>query len=495
MDQQLEQLAAFVANANSVEGLTRPLLTLLQRITGLESIYLTSIDETTAIQQVNIAYNAGTLTIQEGLTVPWRDTLCKRALDSNTFVTDDVPSIWGDSAAAKALGLQSYISVPMYTEQGKLMGTLCGASSKRLTLAQTPEYRHIIALCADLISHQWHRETASQAAHARADAAETALNRVKLLSAISEFCVAAQSLSLAMVQVASYMQQSGYWQQVMAFDVADGHFTALLSAHQQWQQPLHSWRSALSAAALQQSVQYLPATKGPMLAADLSAALVNIYVGHHVVAAILVLPHHQTPLHEHADLLAGIGNALTLLAARLDEHDKLLALNQQFAHAALHDALTGLPNRRYLMTALEGYLAKAQRQQHAFALAFVDLDKFKAINDHFGHETGDNFLQAIAARLQQSLRKDDFLARQGGDEFVLICPLAERNLTEIPDLQQRLRQCCTGQFTLARHTFDYAGPSIGVVLWQPGDTLDLDLLLSQADAAMYEDKLRRRGGE
>ena len=123
MDRQLEQLAQFVAAANTVEGLTRPLLALLQRITGLESTYLTAIDETAGVQHILIAHNAGALTLPEELTVPWHDTLCKRALESQQFVTEDVAGCWGDSDAARELGLKSYISVPVKNQDGSVFGT------------------------------------------------------------------------------------------------------------------------------------------------------------------------------------------------------------------------------------------------------------------------------------------------------------------------------------------------------------------------------------
>lgn len=492
MDRQLEQLAQFVANANSVEGLTRPLLGLLQQITGLESTYLTSIDEQAGWQRVDIVHNTGQLQLPEGLTVPWHDTLCKRALKSQCFVTENVAEVWGDSEAAKQLGIKTYISVPICSNTGELRGTLCGASTRHHGLSLQPELMQLIQLCADLISHQLNRESASAAAHARAEAAEYQLERVQLLATVSELCVAAQSLSLAVTQIASVMQQSGYWQQVLPFEMQQQEFIALAAGGQIWQQLLPPWLACASTARLEHHVVALSAATRPAQAQDNNGVLVNIYVDEQVVAALLVLDAKDLTVADNKLLLLSISNALSLLAARLDEHQQLVALNQQFSYFALHDPLTGLPNRRYLLEELQRQIARAERQQQHFCVVFVDLDKFKAINDQYGHETGDDFLKEFASKLSRGLRKGDFVARQGGDEFVMICQLAEHSEMQRQELEQRIRQLCSGDFHLPKVTLMYEGPSIGIVIRHPGGSSDVDSLLSQADAAMYQDKQQRR---
>ena len=170
----------------------------------------------------------------------------------------------------------------------------------------------------------------------------------------------------------------------------------------------------------------------------------------------------------------------------------LLDANQQLTYHARHDALTGLPNRRYLLEELERLIARGVRQQLGFYLIFVDLDKFKLINDQFGHETGDEFLRQIAQRLEQVLRKGDFVARQGGDEFVLLCQAPEISTEQSELIINRIRQCCSGVFSLGDFKLLYHGPSLGAVSWHSGDSQDIDLLLSLADVAMYQDKQRRR---
>ena len=131
LDALLARLTSTVPVARNLDQLTRPLLEMLGSITGLESTYLTTIDLRAGEQHVLIARNTGAMTIPEGLTVAWSDTLCKRALDENRPFTDDVCGIWGDSDAARALGIQTYVSTPVRTDDGALYGTLCAASSQR----------------------------------------------------------------------------------------------------------------------------------------------------------------------------------------------------------------------------------------------------------------------------------------------------------------------------------------------------------------------------
>lgn len=130
MEALIAQLSTTVPKAQSLEQLTRPLLDMLGSATGLESTYLTTVDEQAAQQRVLLARNAGSLQIREGLTVHWQDTLCRRALEENQPVTLDVPQRWPDSAVARHLGIQTFVSVPVRADDGALIGTLCGASAQ-----------------------------------------------------------------------------------------------------------------------------------------------------------------------------------------------------------------------------------------------------------------------------------------------------------------------------------------------------------------------------
>ncbi len=147
------------------------------------------------------------------------------------------------------------------------------------------------------------------------------------------------------------------------------------------------------------------------------------------------------------------------------------------------DPLTGLPNRTLLANRLRDAAARARRTRRLVALAYVDLDGFKAINDSHGHDVGDRFLEAIAQRMSQLLGDVDTLARVGGDEFVaLVTDLPDRSAAHAP--LGRLRDVLAAPVVVG----DVAGSlsaSIGVAFLEPDDDLDGDQLLRQADQAMY----------
>ncbi|MDR7269232.1 diguanylate cyclase [Pelomonas saccharophila] len=156
MDSFFAQLSDSVTSARTLEDLTRPLLELLEAVTGLESTYLTTVDLAEGLQHVVYARNSRNLQIPEGLSVPWGDTLCKRALDENRPYSDDVAGVWGDSGAARDLGIQTYVSTPVRTDDGALYGTLCAASSQRLPMA--PMAEQALRLFARLIEQHVERE-------------------------------------------------------------------------------------------------------------------------------------------------------------------------------------------------------------------------------------------------------------------------------------------------------------------------------------------------
>ncbi|WP_445679391.1 sensor domain-containing diguanylate cyclase [Radicibacter daui] len=152
----LDRVFETLSVSRSLEELTRPLLGLLQAVTGLDSAYLTQVDEGAGVQSILFSNNSRAMVIPEGLSVPWGDTLCKRALDENCAYTDDVAARWGESEAARALGIQTYASTPIYLESGALYGTLCAASSERRPLS--PDGQQVLSLFSTLIAQQVQRE-------------------------------------------------------------------------------------------------------------------------------------------------------------------------------------------------------------------------------------------------------------------------------------------------------------------------------------------------
>lgn len=345
MDPILAGLSNSLPQARSIEQLTRPLLDMLGSVTGLESTYLTSIDLKADVQHVRFARNAGQLQIPEGLSVPWSDTLCKRALDEGRMCTSDVSRSWPDSEAARQLGIQTYVSAPVRTDDGILLGTLCAASAKPHQI--TPQAEVVLKLFSNVIANFLQRELLLEQLHA------------------------------ANVRLMSY---------------------------------------------------------------------------------------------------------------------------------ALTDPLTGLPNRRALYEELERLERRAMREGGSVLVGLVDLDGFKGINDTYGHQQGDVFLQEVSRRLASTLRSSDMLGRIGGDEFVLVGPgpAIERGNAgpggealrgEAEDaarsLEERATAATIGRYQLGDAVVPYEGASVGVVAVDPRG-LDAEAAVRLADARMYEIKRARK---
>jgi diguanylate cyclase (GGDEF)-like protein len=157
----------------------------------------------------------------------------------------------------------------------------------------------------------------------------------------------------------------------------------------------------------------------------------------------------------------------------------------ELRHQALHDSLTGLPNRALVLDRAEQLLVRARREHTEVALLFIDLDNFKDINDSLGHAAGDELLGAVAARFQAALRQTDTVGRLGGDEFVVVAE--GESLAGGPELvAQRLLDVMREPFHLGQSTTDYiVTASIGVAC---GDRADPQDLLRDADIALYEAK-------
>ena len=160
-----------------------------------------------------------------------------------------------------------------------------------------------------------------------------------------------------------------------------------------------------------------------------------------------------------------------------------------YMYQAYHDLLTGLANRRLFKDRLELAIAQARRYKYSLALMFLDLDRFKVINDTLGHSVGDNLLIEVAARLKNCVRKGDTLARQGGDEFTLLLPQVD-NQEGIIRTADKINRTFSAPFHIDGHEL-YAFMSIGIALFpEHGD--DIDTLIKNADIAMYHSKANGR---
>ncbi len=181
----------------------------------------------------------------------------------------------------------------------------------------------------------------------------------------------------------------------------------------------------------------------------------------------------------------GIVSYLQDITERKKAEDALIAQKEILRYQAHHDALTGLPNRVLFTDRLEQGIEKAKRHEEGLALFFIDLDKFKHINDSLGHSAGDSVLKIIAKRLKDIIRKEDTLARLSGDEFTLIMEEL-RHSKDASLLAEKILKTLAEAIVIDDQKI-YVSGSIGISFY-PQDATDAQSLLKYADTAMYKAK-------
>ena len=210
--------------------------------------------------------------------------------------------------------------------------------------------------------------------------------------------------------------------------------------------------------------------------------LANHTVLIHRNGTAIAIEDSASPIRDRADVV--IGGVLVFH----DVSDKR-NLMKELAHQAHHDALTGLPNRLLFNEHLNQALAQARRKRGKLAVLFLDLDRFKLINDTMGHSLGDLLLNVVAERIRETLREGDTLARQGGDEFLILLPEIFQQ-QEAVTVSERILGVFSQPFILEGNEV-YMSTSIGISLY-PTDGSDLETLVKQADTAMYYAKEQGR---
>ncbi|MDO9364732.1 MAG: diguanylate cyclase [Methylotenera sp.] len=244
---------------------------------------------------------------------------------------------------------------------------------------------------------------------------------------------------------------------------------------------------------------YAPVTHLRLFVIKNTAIIIPLFI----LFMVLMLRHMMRPLMnaaKHADQMTqGKIPFEPLPVVRHDEvgHltdafnrvlSKLLESRAELEHMAHHDTLTGLPNRQLLADRVEQALARAKRNQMQVAVLFLDLDGFKPINDQFGHKAGDMALREVARRLSDIVRREDTVARVGGDEFVIL-------LTDLNDNARNTAKFVANKclaafqqpFNINHHSCQL-GTSIGIALSTGRNECDSDKLLIAADHAMYKAK-------
>lgn len=166
------------------------------------------------------------------------------------------------------------------------------------------------------------------------------------------------------------------------------------------------------------------------------------------------------------------------------------AYEEKISFLAFHDRLTGLASRELLYERLSQAISQARRKYDRLALLFMDLDGFKAVNDNYGHEAGDELLKTVARRMQLCIRDEDTAARMGGDEFAIVLGGIEE-ITDASPAAEKLIQKLSEPYRLPGGQECTIGVSIGIAIF-PEDGAELDKLMSVADTAMYHSKAKGR---
>lgn len=208
----------------------------------------------------------------------------------------------------------------------------------------------------------------------------------------------------------------------------------------------------------------------------------GVFVAAPTVAALLPNLHLENEVWNLPKYVVAVGMILLLLEDQI-EHNKFLAL---------HDDLTGLPNRRLFQDRLASAMERARRTGSQAALMLVDLDHFKQVNDSFGHHIGDRVLERVGAILSGRVRRSDTVARTGGDEFSIVL--------EEPTSRKDAERVCQSLMQLLNEPLDVGnrelmvGASVGLAIY-PDDAVDMESLCIAADLRMYTEKYVTRDGE
>ncbi len=180
----------------------------------------------------------------------------------------------------------------------------------------------------------------------------------------------------------------------------------------------------------------------------------------------------------------GDGKPVRCIGTELDLTERKQA-EERIRQTALHDPLTGLPNRGWLFESAQYVFGHARRAGRYCGIIFIDLDRFKPINDNHGHEVGDKVLKEVAHRLTQCIREEDIVIRLGGDEFLILVPEIEYD-AKAEDVARHMSRCIKRPYLVDGLELTIS-TSVGISIF-PRDGKDLDTLISRADAAMYQAK-------
>jgi diguanylate cyclase (GGDEF)-like protein len=169
---------------------------------------------------------------------------------------------------------------------------------------------------------------------------------------------------------------------------------------------------------------------------------------------------------------------------------KRIRLQTELKEQAIHDSLTGLHNRYYLTMVLDQEVKRSKRYHHGMTFIMIDINRFKEINDSYGHQIGDEVLRGVAALLREAVRESDIVVRYGGDEFLIVLLATTADVNRI---KERIAQKVLHLTTHSGHLTFPVTLSIGSASWEPKGRQSVDEILNKADKKMYDNKKKHNG--
>lgn len=389
--------------------------------------------------------------LARGKTLPLDLTYCDRTLQNGQLLSlpDVLESSLAESACYREFRFRAYIGIPLLI-QGQIFGTLAflaRAPRETFSIADTEFVQQLARWAAVVVERKLAADTALQTQRAM----EEQLGWLRLagqVARLGHWSYTPQNGQVSLSQEACRL-----------LDVQLRPTLPLLEVERRMLVPdRQHWRDAL-----QHSMQH----RTPL------ALEVRLRHGEHGYDWLAL--RAQVVDRDGEPLLFGV----------LMDVTETKEAQQLIQYQASHDALTGCINRTLLFDRLGQEIRRAERLRQQFAVMFVDLDRFKQVNDRFGHAAGDKVLQTIADRLMSTLRRSDTVARVGGDEFVLLIPQAG-DKQALAALVRKI-QAAIERPVRDENAIYHVSASLGVALY-PDDGDEPELLLRTADRKMYTDK-------
>jgi diguanylate cyclase (GGDEF)-like protein len=424
----------------------------------------------------------------------------RRACIFNDYLAD--PRAAAFHAKARELGSRSGAGFPLFV-RGQVVGVMLYVAV--VTDAFTPEFTELLQRLADNVSFALENfERADE--KAKTEQQKERLTRMlAALSATNEAIVRASSRSELFELVCEATAKGGKFTSTSIGLVrADRDYLDFVAAAGPTADSARKVRASVNAAHREgqglsgtaiRSRQaciindYLTDARGPAFHAiarsgsTQSGAGFPLFARGQVVGVmVFISPEKRTFTPEFAELLQRLTDNVSFALENFDRADEKTRADERIEYLASHDSLTSLPNREMFNGLLRRAIDAAERYQRQFAVLFIDLDRFKVINDSLGHDAGDTLLVEIGGRLRRALRSSDVVARLGGDEFVVILEeTAERD--EVERVAGELLSVLSQPLQLGGHEC-HTTASIGIAMY-PSDGSDMQMLTKNADMAMY----------